>query len=391
VVVVPAPPADAPKDDKKKLPYEVKPGGYVQFDGRRFLDNTHAHEMTIRRLRFKVEGTATKYVKFRTLVDFAGSKVVVDDAWTEGVILPELSIRAGKDKSQFGLERLQSATQLTFIERAYPTSLAPNRDIGVWLRGDIAKGLVHYAAGIVDGVADNAVIEGETDNELEVNLHLLISPFVQNKELGDLAIGGATTFGHTEGTLANTGLTNIRSVGQVTIVKFPTSTMDPTANALADGYRSRWTAHGYYYRGPAGVLGEYVRDNEPIRLANSHQLVKNSAWQVAASFALTPGDSPTYKAIKPKHPLDPSKGAWGAFELAARYSSLHIDSAAFGTKITKASSSVQKANEVTLGVNWYLNEVLKVQVDYSYTSFDNVDGTSPSAEHLVATRVQASL
>src|SRR4051812_21174817 len=141
---------EKPADKPKQLPLELKPGGYVQLDSRRFLNESEAHEMTVRRLRFRIDGSAGKYFKFRTLIDFAGSKLVVDDAWAEGVILPELSVRAGKDKSQFGLERLQSASQLVFIERAYPTQLAPNRDIGFWLRGDIEQGLVHYAAGAVD-------------------------------------------------------------------------------------------------------------------------------------------------------------------------------------------------------------------------------------------------
>jgi phosphate-selective porin OprO/OprP len=396
-VVVPVVAPDSPKEDKKdkdhkdKLPLEVKVGGYAQFDARRFLNESKAHELTIRRLRFKLDGSASKYFKFRTLIDFAGSKVVVDDAWLEAVVRPELSIRAGKDKSQFGIERLQSATQLTFVERAYPTQLAPNRDIGVWLRGDIEKGLLHYAFGAVDGVANSAVIEGETDDVLEFNAHLLVSPFAKNKQLGDLGLGAATTFGRTKGTILNTGLTNIRSAGQTTIVKFATGT-DLPATAVADGYRTRWTAHGYYYRGPIGVLAEYVRDREPVQFAHSHELLLNDAWQIAASAALTPGDRPTYKSIKPKHAFDPEKGTYGAVELAARYSGVRFDSGAFSAGITKAATSFERANELTIGANWYLNEYLKLQLDYSFTSFTSNDATvDPPAEHLLATRFQVSI
>jgi phosphate-selective porin OprO and OprP len=279
----------------KKLPLELKPGGYAHFDSRRLLTDTEAHEMTIRRLRFKLDGSATKYFKFRTLIDFAGSKLVVNDAWAEIVIRPELSLRAGKDKSQFGIERLQSATQLTFIERAFPTQLSPNRDIGAWLRGDIEKGLVHYAIGAVDGVADNAVLEGESDDVLEFNLHVLVSPFAKKPELGDLGIGGATTFGRTHGTLASPGVTNLRSASQATIVKY-TAGMDAATTARADGYRSRFAGHAYYYTGPIGVLAEYVRDREPIVLMGDATLLESSAWQLAASVAVTRGDKPRAQA-----------------------------------------------------------------------------------------------
>jgi phosphate-selective porin OprO/OprP len=384
-------PVDTPAELAKKLALETRPGGYVHFDTRRFLGDSDANEMSVRRLRFRLDGSAAKHFRYRTLIDFAGSRVVVNDAWAEAAILPELQIRAGKDKSQFGLERLQSATQLTFIERAYPTQLAPNRDIGVWLRGDLGKGLVHYAAGIVDGVADNAVVEGESDNEVEYNLHLLVSPFARHAHLGDLAIGAATTFGRTRGTPSNPGITNVRSVGQALIARFA-SGMDAASTAVADGYRTRYTAHGYYYRGPIGLLAEYVRDREPVLLGDSHRLLEHTAWQVASSVALTPGDRPAYASIRPRRPLDPQKGAWGAVELAARYTELRLDRDAFDAGIMKPATSVERARESTLGANWYFNDYLRLQLDYSFTRFTSVDpAMRPPDEHLIATRLQASI
>ena len=41
------------------------------------------------------------------------------------------SLTAGKFKVPVGLERLESATDIRFIERGFPTSLVPNRDLGV--------------------------------------------------------------------------------------------------------------------------------------------------------------------------------------------------------------------------------------------------------------------
>ena len=369
---------------------ELKPAGYLQVDGRRFLNGSEAHEITVRRLRFDLSGSASPRFKFRTLIDFAGSKVVVKNAWVEYDLKPELGFRVGKDKSQFGLERLQAATQLTFIERAFPTSLSPDRDIGLWARGDLLGAVVHYSVGAMDGVADNAVLEGETDNNLEYNLHVLVSPFARHKELGDLAIGGATTFGRTVGTPAFTGLTNIKSPGQLTIVKY---TADATAaTAVTNGNRTRFTAHGYYYGGPVGVLAEYVVDREPVTLGGSEQLYTNQAWQLATSLAITPGDHPTYQSLKPKHVLDPSKGAYGAVEVAVRYSELRIDKDGIARGITTATSSTQRARELTLGVNWYWTETFKLQVDYSFTTFNGGAATGDrESEQLIATRVQASI
>jgi len=378
-----------PSETKK---IDLKPGGYLHVDGRRFVENnTGAHDVTVRRLRFKLDGTATKLVGFRTLIDFAGSKVQVLDAWAEIRLLPELNLRAGKDKAQFGLERLQSATALTFVERAYPTQLAPNRDIGVWLRGDANKGFVHYAVGVVGGTANNAVLEAETDDVLEYNAHVLVSPLVANKEYGDLAIGGAATFGRNKGTTASTGLTALKTPGQLNFFQYATG-MTTDTTARTDGYRTRFTAHGYYFGGPVGVLAEYVRDREPVRYGATEQALTHQAWQIATSIAVTPGDQPSFKGLKPVQPFDVDKGQWGALELAVRYSELRIDDDTFDLNMASTASSARRARSFTGGVNWHLTEIVKLQTNYELTTFDGgAMGTNRATEHLISTRLAASI
>lgn len=404
--IVSAPPAlpssSVPKSEpsanpKEAIPLDIKPGGYLQIDTRNFATGADASDILVRRLRFRAKGTAFKYFKFNTLIDTAGSKLVVDDAWIEFSPRPEFGLRVGKDKAQFGIERLQSATELAFIERAYPTQLSPNRDIGVALRGDVLRGVIHYSAALVDGVANNAILEGETDNSVEYDLHLLISPFKANSRLatfGDLGIGGAATFGRTRGTLANPGITAIKSDGQATIFKYAgggaTDTLDTTA--VTDGYRHRLAAHATYYGGPVGVLAEYVSDHEPVSLAGTHTLLHHQAWQLAGSVALTPGDRPSYKGIAPTRAFDLAAGTWGAVELAGRYSELRVDDATFDNAIAAVKSSVRRARAATIGANWYLNRIVKLQLNYVRTSF--IGGASSGnrpTENLIATRFQVAI
>ena len=380
-------------DGKPARKLALKPGGYIQSDARTFVSDDGARDITIRRLRFKLDGSAYKLFNFRTLIDFAGSRVVVDDAWGELALAPELALRFGKDKGQLGIERLQSAAQLTFIERSFPTQLSPNRDIGLWARGDVAGGVVHYAVAVVDGVNDNAVIESDTDDELEYNAHVLVSPLRRGGllRLGDLAIGGAATFGRTTGTQANPGLTPLRSGGQATIVRYVTG-MDDASTARLAGWRYRLAAHGYYFGGPAGVLAEYVRDQQTATLMGSGARLTHSAWQLAGSVAVTPGDRPTYRGLKPKRPFDPTAGTWGAVELAARYAELRIDPDTFEKGFASRAISVERARAVTLGANWYFNEYLKLQLDYEGTAFEGgkADGDR-AAEHVIAARFQAAI
>jgi phosphate-selective porin OprO/OprP len=373
---------------------DLKPGGYIHSDARTFVgDAGGPRDITIRRLRFKLDGSAYKRFNIRTLIDFAGSRLVVNDAWGELALAPELTLRFGKDKGQFGLERLVSASQLTFIERSFPTQLSPNRDIGLAARGDLAGGVVHYSIAAVDGVHDNSVMESDTDDELEYNVHLLISPFRRGlARLGDLAIGGATTFGRAAGTQANPGLVPLKSGGQATIVRYTTG-MDDASTARVDGWRYRLAAHGYYYGGPVGVLAEYVRNQQTATLMGSGARLTNQAWQVAANVAVTPGDRPTYRSIKPKRPFDPAAGTWGAVELALRYAELRIDPDTFAKGFASPATSIERARAVTLGGNWYFNEYLKLQLDYEGTVFRGgaPDGGDRATEHVIATRLQAAI
>ena len=71
--------------------------------------------------------------------DFGGGTTVLQDAYLDLKFSPAFKLRTGKFKSPLGLERLASALDIPFVERAYPTSIVANRDIGVLLFGDVAK------------------------------------------------------------------------------------------------------------------------------------------------------------------------------------------------------------------------------------------------------------
>ena len=112
--------------------------GYVQFDGR-FYPGDDAGAATdtflLRRVRPILSGTVGKYFDFNLTPDFGGGSTVLQDAYIELRASPKLRVRVGKQKPPVGLERLQSATALTFVERSYPSSLLPSRDVGVQLTG----------------------------------------------------------------------------------------------------------------------------------------------------------------------------------------------------------------------------------------------------------------
>src|SRR6201990_272872 len=135
----------------------VRLRGVLHVDGRHFEgDSTPATSNTClcRRVRPIVEGTFANYYDFRFTPDFAGGKTIVQDAYVVARLKPWAQFTVGKFKVPVGLERVQSANDTRFVERAFPTSLVPNRDIGVQLGGDIAGGLINYSVSYTNGVND---------------------------------------------------------------------------------------------------------------------------------------------------------------------------------------------------------------------------------------------
>src|SRR5882724_6972291 len=116
-------------------------GGYIQADSRTFLDDKVVpltNTFLVRRARAVIEGTVFKHFDFRLLPDWGGGTAVIQDGYIAARVRPAFRLQAGKFKGPVGLERLQAATDILFIERAFPTAIAPNRDLGFELTGDVA-------------------------------------------------------------------------------------------------------------------------------------------------------------------------------------------------------------------------------------------------------------
>lgn len=131
--------------------------GVLHFDGRYFPDDVTsatADTWLLRRVRPTLEGTLNGIFDYRFTPDFAGGRSIILDAFLAARIKPWAVVTAGKFKVPVGLERLVAATDLRFIERALPTSLVPNRDLGLQLGGEISGGLVSYSVGYFNGVSD---------------------------------------------------------------------------------------------------------------------------------------------------------------------------------------------------------------------------------------------
>ncbi len=361
--------------------YRLRIGGYVHGDARFYADDAAglgSDTFLLRRARPVLQGTLARRFDFYVMTDFGGGVAVVQDAYLDARVSPLLRVRVGKFKAPVGLERLQSATNLLFVERALPTSIAPNRDIGLQLHGEVAAGLLGWALAVQNGVADGASGDTDSNDGKDVAGRAFVQPFRKTAQaLQGLGLGVAGQVGK-QGAVTPTAY---RSPGQLVFFSY-------SSGVTVDGTRSRLSPQGWFYAGPFGLLGEYVVSSSPLLRGAERGRIRNEAWQVAASFFLT-GEKAGFQPVRPRQPLDPGHGGWGSLELVARAHRLSIGADAFTLGFADAAKSAHQATAWGVGLNWLLNRNVKYVLDYEQTSFRGgaASGDRPT-EHALLLRAQ---
>jgi len=371
--------------------FRLRIRGYLHADSRYYGgddDNRGIDTFLVRRARPIVEATFFKIFDFRIMSDFGGGTAVVQDAYLDARFAKVFNLRAGKQKPPLGQERLLSATDILFIERALPTALVPNRDVGVQVYGDLAPWLT-YQVGVFNGVIDGGSGDTDTADSKDVVGRLLFSPFKTggHERLQSLTIGVGGSGGKEVGTVAAPALAQLRSGGQLVWFRYRTDGTVPNTT-VADGSRTRFTTHGQYYLGQLGLQAEYVVSRQEVRRATTADEIEQQSWQVTGSWVLT-GETATGRAIAPRKVFAPGKGDWGAFEIVARANALTVDDAAFPV-FANPDAAARQANAAGVGLNWYLNRNVKIAADYELTRFDRgaLAGADRPDEHALFTRFQ---
>jgi phosphate-selective porin OprO/OprP len=331
-------------------------GAISQFDGRFFVgddEDAHADQFGFRTLRLDLRGTVHDHFDFRILPDFAGSKLVVQDAYVDVHYSDVVKLRFGKFKVPFGIERLQNETSTTFTERGLPNNLVPNRDLGVQVFGEV--GVIAYQLGIFNGVADGGSSDGDATDDKEAAARVFVQP------IKGLGFGGAATFGDKVANPAQPDTPVWKTSGQSTIFQYKDM-------VLADGRHWRATAQGYYYGGPFGLLAEYVRSVQHVVSNGTHDNVAADAWQAVAQYVIT-GDDATYNSVTPRHPFDPKTGAIGAFDVTARVAELRQTDGTVFALMADPTKSARRAWSGGLGVDWFANRSFRAVLDLERTWF----------------------
>ena len=384
---------------------QLKLRGTLHLDGR-YLDGTDpggvVDSFQATRVRPIFEGTFANIFDFRFMPDFGQGRTVIQDAWVNARFNPAAALQFGKFKSPVGLERLQSANDMRWVQRAFPTALVPNRDIGFQLGGDVGGGRFSYQLAYLNGSNDGSSAETFTDADVnddkEYALRLFAHPFAESDSFAvrGLGIGIAGTFTDQAGNSLQPLLPSFRTPGQSTFFRFRqfSTTVGAPAGTIADGERMRLAPQLYYYVGSFGLMGEYTEVSQDVsRVVPTgvrERTVDTSAWQLAVSYFLT-GEEASFRGYQPKTRFSLEDNTAGAFELKARVQSLSVGDEAFAggaNSFADPLASASQADSWGVGLNWYLNENVKWLLDYEHTTFE---GGAPTGDRADEDAVQLRL
>jgi phosphate-selective porin OprO/OprP len=361
------------KLDKKGLQVESGDGDFkFGFSGRIQADATfHSNDKAggsatdgteIRRGRMAFKGVFWKDFKFMTEVDFADNSTAVKDMFVTYKGIDWLEVTVGHQKQPISMELQESSNDIMFTERSLVNSLTAHlfdRAIGFHLKSSDKD----WSAQIgVYGDSMSPEKDHTVDEGWGVASRVTYAPINTKQQVLHLGAYG----GYREPDMRGGALGSGKDYVEFSYETTHMSNLKTSKLKVYDAKDFKMAGfEGAYMQGPFSVQGEY---GHVWADQNTGPTLDLDAFYVQAGWTLT-GESRSYKGsdgefkrLKPAQNFNWKNGGWGAVELAARYDQNDLNDGAINT-----DGGSEKA--VTLAINWYLNENLRLMADYR-TAFD---------------------
>ena len=353
----------APKITKGDFSWQ--PMGRIHLDAGTISDDKrdHPNGAEFRRARLGMKGKVSKDFGYKTEIDFANEGVGFKDVFMNYTGVDNTEMRVGHFKPGYSLEDMTGSNDITFIERAAPVeSFSTSEQIGA---GVLTHGKKwHAAIGVFN---DDAGVQSTDDEQWSIAGRITGTPIKDDNKL--VHVGASASY--REPDQANDTFDfDAKAENRL-------QTADSVSSVITDGESA--TIYGVEAAaaiGPVSIQGEYLIADVENR-GGQDPTYQGAYGQVA--WTLT-GESRSYSnkkgafgGIKPARPLDPSKGDFGAVELAARVSYLDLnDNGMNGGKM----------NNATFAANWYLNNYMRLMANVIMVDTDD-SATTPNDDPTV--------
>ncbi|HUR35865.1 MAG TPA: porin [Vicinamibacterales bacterium] len=340
-------------------------------------------DLILRRARIGVDGELFRVFQFsveRELTDIStasffneSSKTQWRDVWGEVKFADALQVRGGRFKIPFSRDQLDGEASNDFVNRSLGGEyLAPGRDTGGMVHGRFFDRALGYDVGLFEHDGDNSQANKIAGGDRTFAARLTAMPFFAvktgNLDQAEVGLNFASTDVSDSSTLPN-GLRGRTAVSQYTFFQ----------PVFVQGTRRRWGADFDWTRRQVGLRTEFIvvtdqRTKQGLRGDTLNDAVYH-AWYVSGAWVLTGERSD--RAIRPRRPL--FMGGFGAVQVAARFERLWFDSKDTGEPAfsnSRAEVILPNGDKVlTLGVNWYLNRWMKLQLNAVHDEIEDTGRT----------------
>ncbi|MCR5519657.1 MAG: hypothetical protein K6F21_04940 [Bacteroidales bacterium] len=321
---------------------------------------------SIRRARFAVKGQINKdwYGEFD--MDLADGLVELKDAIVRYTGLTNWELQAGNFKENFSIQRNTTSRYLQFMERPMVCGLAPSRHLGInakyandWLWAS-AGAFTNEIAGAeeIGYIQDNNKDYGRS-NGYSLTGKVIFRPLYK-KENASLHIGGAASY-RTALTSVDPGDWGTYRASARNSTSINRKKYLDTDNLLGYDHNLLWTAELAGHWNGLRYEAAYIGDNVFFKADAADPSTKHfGGWYVQAGYLLF-GGKQQYDSRGGKYTKVDRGQKWGDIELCARYENMDLnDGNVYGGA----------AEAYTLGVNWHVNDNVKIMLNYQFNNND---------------------
>jgi phosphate-selective porin OprO/OprP len=370
----------------------------VQFDAADYdvdplrADNDLQSGVNFRRVRFGFDGTAFRDWNFALLGEWGGTggeTASLNQAYLEyagwkpfGLTEP-LRLRAGAWSTPTSLEDATPNTEGLFLERPAPAELVRNLAGGDGRTGvgAFARGQRWYASAVLTGKlvgVPNPPVFGQQAGFI---LRAAFDPLHGQDYDTHLGVSYTGILKPAD-TLAGPGeVESVRLAERPEIRVNGTSLVD-TGAITADGLWTVGLEAGASWKNFYGA-GEWFHidvDRTAVGVQPSPFSPTFEGWYLHGAWTLTGerhlwnSSTGGFYAPRPARPFTLSKPDWGAWELAARYSTLDLNDHAGSPGAPAPFGGIRGGEQKisTVGLNWYPNNVVRFLLDYQWISVDRL-------------------
>ena len=375
------------------------------------VDLSHARHLkdgdVFRRARLGVDGTAYGDWDYKLILDFGGAGTEnsgqVYETWVQYSGLKPVKFRIGAFTPAIGLEDQTQPTSLPFLERSVSTDMSRNLAAGDTRTGAevFANADYWFASAAVTGRTIGVINTGTAaavpqtySDQLGFVGRLAATPLHGKDWRVHVGVNGSivtrppdasgpSTLGPTPDTseviaFANTPELRVDGTKLINTGNIPAKRADSVGAEFAAQKQNLLVQAEYQHFG--------VDRSDGLANPDFHGFYVLGTWVVSGEARAYNAQTAAFDSPVVAHPFSVSQRAWGALELALRYSDMDLNFKPGEAGTLQTGSSIRGGDEQNLSaaLNWFPNNVVRFMLDFQHVRIDRL---SPAATASAASTI----